>query len=113
MGLFSKRTSSQSRNQGSNSRQSTIQHLADWGHNGAMFFVNADGVSWSYKKECRHNDETLTQAAKAQLERAYHMNVTYPDAEERVIAYWRAVSDEQIPAGTVPHFDWQPPLPGN
>jgi hypothetical protein len=113
MGIFSKRTSSQSRNQGSNSRQSTIQHLADWGQNAAMFYINPDGVSWSYKKEMNFMfDETATNAALAQLQRAYHMSVSYPDAEEQMLAPWRTVSDE-MPEGALPDFNWQPPLPGN
>ena len=113
MGLFSKRASSQAKNLSSNSRPATKQHLADWGHNAAMFYLNPDGVSWSYKNEFNFMfDETATNAALAQLERAYHMNVSYPDAEEQMLAPWRVVSEE-ISEGAVPFFDWQPPLPGN
>ena len=55
-------------------------------------------------------DDMNTNAALAQLERAYHMNITFPEAEETIMSMWRD-ADSNISASMKPDFGWTPPLP--
>lgn len=112
MGLFNRNRKFQAQSRYTPvANSSTIRHHADWGANGATFFVNPDGISWSYDKEHTIWDDSGLEAALAQLERAYHLNVSYPDAEDSYMAMPRML-DKTIPADAKPFFDWKPPLPG-
>jgi hypothetical protein len=119
MGLFSG---------GSRARKSirtqrpTISHTAKWNTGWATFFINSDGVSWNQShRDFGGLDQNFLEAAMAQLERAYHLNVSYPQAEKIIMDWMRGVQKiwkehnpehVDIPDGSVPWFDWSPPLPG-
>ena len=105
MGMFRKKPTTH--------QKPTIIHTARWNGNAATFFINSDGVSWSYDTAPNPLiDDTNTEAALAQLQRAYHLAVTYPDAEERIMSLWRALGAE-VSDSMRPYFNWKPPLPGD
>ena len=111
MGIFSRKKpvlkSEQSRRVQSNSPS----HHAAWGTNGVTFFVRPEGVSFSYDREYNWMmDDMNTNAALAQLERAYHLNITFPEAEETIMSMWRDAG-ANISASMKPDFRWTPPLP--
>ena len=112
MGFFSKNRSYGARPSVSRTRSSTFTHHAKWGANGATFFVNPEGVSWSYDSAPSFMDDPEVEAALSQLERAYHLHVSFPDAEESIMSMLRSMSPN-ITEGMVPHYSWRPPLPGS
>jgi hypothetical protein len=113
MGLFKRSKTESSHRVASQGRSATITHHAKWISNGATFYINPDGVTWSYDQSFYLiNDKRDTEAALSQLERAYHLNVTFPDAEESIMSFLRQVNPE-IPDSAVPYYDWTPPLPGS
>ncbi len=102
MGLFSK--------QGSN-REYVIRHKATWPQNSVMFLIKKSGtISFSTKSPLQFGDDSMLEAALAQLECAYHLRVSYPNAEDEVMSFWSSFSSE-IQAGSKIYFDWSPPLP--
>jgi hypothetical protein len=61
------------------------------------------------------------EVALTQLERAYHLSISFPQAEIRIMDWLRGVQEiakkrnietGDIPDDAVPSFDWSPPLPG-
>ena len=89
-----------------------IRHHASWTSNGATFFIKPDGVSFSYDAEPDFMDEPMCESALAQLEEAYHMNISFPDAEEPILSFWRENSEDEMPNNARLYFDWKPALPG-
>ena len=74
--------------------------------------MGPEGISWSHDNESLTMfDGILVEAALAQLERAYHLNVSFPRSEEMHMDFLRGL-DPSIPADAKPYFDWKPPLPG-
>lgn len=106
MGLFSKKPVRPE------IRSSGIRHHASWPQNGVTFFIKPDGVGWNYDAQPVLMDDSMCEAALAQLEEAYHMNISFPDSEERVMSFWREVSDGELSDSARLGFDWKPPLPG-
>lgn len=100
----------------------TISHTAKWNSAWATFFINSDGVSWNQShRDFNSIDNLFLEAALAQLERAYHLNISFPQAETRIMDWLRGVQEivkkqspeaPDIPDDAVPAFDWSPPLPG-
>ena len=113
MGIFKKQKPI-NRNSDSRSVQpNAIVHHATLPANGVTFFINPEGVSWNYDKEYNWMfDGQDTDAALAQLERAYHLNVSFPDAEENVMSIYR-IANPNLSETTVPYYDWKPPLPNS
>lgn len=92
---------------------STIIHRANWHGNSATFYINPEGVTWSYANPPRtFIDDDNVEAALAQLQRAYHLAVYFPDTEKRILDFYRAAGSD-IPDSVVLDFKWQPPLPGS
>ena len=87
----------------------------------ATFFINAEGVSWNKSsRDFSSFDELNVKAALTQLERAYHLSISFPNAEPQIMDWMRSrqailkqinpdVPD--IPEDAIPAFDWNPPLP--
>lgn len=100
----------------------TISHTAKWNSAWATFFINSDGVSWNQShRDFNSLDDLFLYAALAQLERAYHLNISFPDAETRIMDWLRGVQEiakkqnpatPDIPNDAVPAFEWSPLLPG-
>ena len=103
MGIFSKSTNSSGKN-------SEIVHTATWPQNSVKITMTKSGLSISSNKPFQMMDETMCEAAIAQLERAYHRDISYPNAEEQVMAFWSSVSPD-VSSGSKIDFNWRPPLP--
>jgi len=119
MGIFGGR--SRARNF-SGTQRSTITHKATWGSAWAVFFINSEGVTWSQsRRDFNAIDSLFLEAAMAQLEQAYHLSVSYPEAENRIMDWMTGIQEivkkqnsdtPNSPDDAVPAFDWDPPLPG-
>jgi hypothetical protein len=119
MGLFGGR--SRARNF-SGTQRPTITHKATWGSAWAVFFINSEGVSWNQsRRDFNAIDSLFLEAAMAQLQQAYHLSISYPEAENRIMDWMRGTQEilkEQnpdtpdIPDDAVPAFEWSPLLPG-
>ena len=116
MGLFRKsRKASHSlatRNFQTQSSSPGIRHRASWAQNGVTFVLYKKGPSWSFDSEANSNDHMMAQAALGQLEEAYHMNVSFPGVEERLLSVWRVFTPEMGSDARLA-FNWRPPLPNN
>jgi hypothetical protein len=112
MGIFKKRKTQQPHRLISPSTRASIAHHASWGSNGATFFVNREGVTWSYDSSPSFMDEPDFETALSQLERAYHLNVSFPDAEVSMMRLLRQMNPD-ISEASVPFYEWTPPLPGS
>ena len=93
-------------------------HRASWHGNSATFCVNPEGISWSLDEPERTYmlDGVFIEASLAQLERAYELNVSYPESEKGIINTIRALAQitnpkHEIPLDTIFDFEWEPPLP--
>lgn len=93
-------------------RATKLHHLS-WGNNGATFLVDGDLVTWTYDKPPHLMDERPCEAALAQLQKAYQLSVSFPDAEEQELSYYRGMhfKSGQISNSTILDYDFQPPLP--
>ena len=91
----------------------TKSHHSSWGNNGATFSVDVDRVTWTYDKPPHLMDDRPCHAALAQLQKAYRLSISYPDAEEQEMSYYRGMHYKSGPISksTVLDYDWQPPLP--
>jgi hypothetical protein len=88
----------------------------------ATFFINSDGVSWNQSsRDFSSIDDLYLEAALTQLERAYHLSISFPNAESRIMDWMRSTQDilrkvnpdtPDIPEDAIPAFNWNPPLPG-
>jgi hypothetical protein len=93
-----------------NLNQAEIVHTATWPQNSVRISITKSGLSYSPGRPFQMMDETMCEAAIAQIERAYHLAVSYPDAEKTVLSFWSSVSSD-IGADAKIDFNWQPGLP--
>jgi len=87
-----------------------------------VFFVNSEGVSFNKSQSDSYFlDDLYVKAALTQLEQAYHLSVSFPDAEPRIMDLMRSKHQlamklnpdiPDIPDDARPAFKWSPPLPG-
>jgi hypothetical protein len=108
MSLFRNQKKRQSKN--SESQRASRSHHAVWGSNGVTFFSGVAGVSWSYDSSIGYMDDVFAKAALCQLERAYHLKISFPHSEEMVLKIGR-MQHPDVSEPIVPFFDWKPPLP--
>jgi hypothetical protein len=90
--------------------QAEIVHTATWPQNSVRISITKSGLSFSPSRPFQMMDETMCEAAIAQLERAYHLAVSYPDAEKAVLSFWSSVSSDVDDDAKI-DFNWQPALP--
>lgn len=101
MGLFGKSTS--------NTRP-TISHKAIWPQNSVTFYIQKTGITFTPSQPFQMMDDMMCDAALSQLQRAYHLNISFPNAEEQVFSFWSSVSPEMNRNAKI-DFNWRPPLP--
>jgi hypothetical protein len=101
MGFFGKSTSNS---------VPVITHKATWPQNSVTFYIQKTGITFTPSQPFQMMDDMMCDAALSQLQRAYHLNISFPDAEEQVISFWSSVSPE-FPDNAKLDFSWRPPLP--
>ena len=87
-----------------------MNHKATWAQNAVVFSVNPSGITFSFFQEPLLPDWTMQEAALAQLETAYGLEISYPEAESSILSLF-GVSMEEIDNGKSLYFEWSPPLP--
>ena len=119
MGLFGGRTRGKNN---SDRQRPTISHTASWSGIWVTFYINSDGVSWNQSnRDFGSLDNLYLEAALSQLEGAYHLSTSFPNAESRIMDWMRETQrilkqvnpdTPDIPEDATPAFTWNPPLPG-
>jgi hypothetical protein len=90
-----------------------MKHTATWGQNSAVYQLNPnnkDDISIRFVQEPSLTDFEMQEAALAQLQKAYGLEVSFPDTEQQILAMM-GISPDNNPDGKTLFFDWSPPLP--
>lgn len=90
-----------------------MKHTATWGQNSAVYQLNPnkkDDISFRFAQEPSLMDFEMQEAALAQLQSAYGLEVSFPDTEQQILAMMGISPDNNQDEKTL-FFDWSPPLP--
>jgi hypothetical protein len=87
-----------------------MEHTATWAQNTVVFSVEPSGITFNFSQEPLLPDWDMQEAALAQLETAYGLEISYPESESTILMLF-GVSTEEILNGKSLYFEWSPPLP--
>ena len=90
-----------------------MQHTATWRQNSAVYQLNPNNpaeISFSFFQEPSFADFEMQEAALAQLQKAYGLEVSFPDTEQHILAIM-GMGPDNNPDEIILFFDWSPPLP--
>jgi hypothetical protein len=90
-----------------------MKHTATWRQNSVVYQLNPNNpadISFSFLQEPSFTDFEMQEAALAQLQKAYGLEVAFPDTEQHILAIM-GIPPDNNPDEMSLFFDWSPPLP--
>jgi hypothetical protein len=91
------------------------RHHAKWGKNGVTVELSTDGPTWRFDSEPDpYFDQLYAEAALAQMESAYGLDPSFPEAEKTLISLFASKPGESEGLDHTQfqlELNWDPPLP--